>query len=1323
MSLAALASGSNLAFRHYTTDNGLPSNCVRDIMQDSRGFIWFATDGGLVRFDGQRFRVFSLSKVEGKHFQDDFVSSMHELDGKIWIGVDTQLFYYDPETEKILAPELHYAPACTSRIDSYVRDMTSDKDGNLWLAVAGNGVFKVNSVTGDVVNYEFPQLSNMVGRIYVDSRNDVWVMGNQGRGILFKLNKSDDTFKPLQLKLDGRPLHVIAVAMVEDEAHNMWIGMWDSGLYRFDPFTGEAYAALQPGADRGLVHIHSITAGSNDALFIGSDAGLTVFNPKSGEYTLYKNDELDRRSLSDQFVYPILRDREDGMWIGTFYGGVNYLAPDLKQFNAHRHSRFVNSVSGDIISGFCEDGMGNVWIASDDGGLCYYTPSTGRYSHVALPSTGAVPFNNNVHALCLDGDDLWIGTYTTGVGVYNIKTHLMRHYYPREDDDSSLDGWSSYAIYRDRDRNIWVSTMDMINLYDREADNFKRVRSLGAMTIDIDQDVLGNLWFSTQGKGLFRYDTRHRVWKNYRFSGDEGALPHNHVNCTTIDSRGRMWVATANGLCRYVPERDSFEIINIGDVPSKTVFSVIEDQNSLWLTTSNGLVRYSLVDGSSELFTTFDGLSNNQFMLNAGLKTSSGCIYLGTIKGLNSFYPYQIRPNQAMPPVAFTELDVVNSVVEVGDSRLPKSLNSVERIELSHEDYLFSLSFSALSYVNPSKNHLRYKLEGFDKTWINAGSDNRATYTNLPPGNYRMMVQASNNDNLWNEDGITLHIKILPPWYASIPMKILYVLLALGLIFLLIRLLLRYYDKQHKVELSRVSANKEKEVYQAKMSFFTMIAHEIRTPVSLIIGPLEKIMRSPGELSPTVRDDLNIINRNSQRLLFLVNQLLDFKKVEQNGFTVQFSRQNVTNLVTAVAERFAPSIEQMGGKLVVEQCERDIEADVDAEALTKLVSNLLNNARKYMKDRIVIACHADEGQGWFTISVSDNGVGISRDNQEKIFKPFFQVMDDNRESKGGTGLGLSIVQSVVEAHKGEIKVESSLGNGATFIVTLPLRQEGVTASAGNDIMSPAEDKGCSRAIDGGVNDVSRPVMLIVDDNEEMLQFITSNFNSDYEVVTAVNGKEALDKLSRHEVALIVSDWMMPVMNGVELCRAVRSNCNYSHIPFILLTAKTDNYSKIEGLNCGADAYVEKPFSVNYLEARIHNLVEMRKLLREKFSQTPLEPINTIAPNPVDDQFLTQLTNIIEENFSNPELSVDFLANRMGISRSGLYAKIKTLANVTPNELIQLTRLKKAAKLLAENKYRINEICYMVGFNSSSYFSKCFQRQFGIKPGEFTPHSL
>ncbi|WP_304476855.1 ATP-binding protein, partial [uncultured Muribaculum sp.] len=455
----------------------------------------------------------------------------------------------------------------------------------------------------------------------------------------------------------------------------------------------------------------------------------------------------------------------------------------------------------------------------------------------------------------------------------------------------------------------------------------------------------------------------------------------------------------------------------------------------------------------------------------------------------------------------------------------------------------------------------------------------------------------------------------------------------------------------------------------------------------------------------------------------LVNQLLDFKKVEQNGFTVQFSRQNVTNLVTAVAERFAPSIEQMGGKLVVEQCERDIEADVDAEALTKLVSNLLNNARKYMKDRIVIACHADEGQGWFTISVSDNGVGISRDNQEKIFKPFFQVMDDNRESKGGTGLGLSIVQSVVEAHKGEIKVESSLGNGATFIVTLPLRQEGVTASAGNDIMSPAEDKGCSRAIDGGVNDVSRPVMLIVDDNEEMLQFITSNFNSDYEVVTAVNGKEALDKLSRHEVALIVSDWMMPVMNGVELCRAVRSNCNYSHIPFILLTAKTDNYSKIEGLNCGADAYVEKPFSVNYLEARIHNLVEMRKLLREKFSQTPLEPINTIAPNPVDDQFLTQLTNIIEENFSNPELSVDFLANRMGISRSGLYAKIKTLANVTPNELIQLTRLKKAAKLLAENKYRINEICYMVGFNSSSYFSKCFQRQFGIKPGEFTPHSL
>lgn len=494
-----------------------------------------------------------------------------------------------------------------------------------------------------------------------------------------------------------------------------------------------------------------------------------------------------------------------------------------------------------------------------------------------------------------------------------------------------------------------------------------------------------------------------------------------------------------------------------------------------------------------------------------------------------------------------------------------------------------------------------------------------------------------------------------------------------------------------------------------------MIAHEIRTPVSLIIGPLEKIMKSSIPMPAVLRDDLNIIDRNSQRLLFLVNQLLDFRKVEQEGITMKYASQNIRQLLQAVCERFKPFITQHGAHLEVEYPDADFTAMVDSEAITKLISNLLTNASKYTKDRVVLSCVVQPEQHTFVVKVTDNGIGISKEDRKRIFKPFFQAMDN----KPGTGIGLSIVKSIVESHNGCIEVESEINKGSSFIVTLPIEQVGVTAQEGEaGVLNPAIPEDILSETLPVVSSKDKPLMLIVDDNEEMLNFLSSSFSAQYSILTAEDGVEALEKLKEHEVTLIVSDWMMPRMNGVEFCKALRVDQAISHIPFILLTAKTDTNSKIEGMDCGADAYIEKPFSVQYLEACIKNLLDLRNLLRQKFSKMPMVPLNSIASNSVDNKFLTRINEIIEQNFSEPELTIDFLAEQLGISRSGLFSKIKTLANVTPNELIQIVRLKKAAALLAENKYRINEICYMVGFNSPSYFAKCFQKQFGIKPGEF-----
>ena len=597
----------------------------------------------------------------------------------------------------------------------------------------------------------------------------------------------------------------------------------------------------------------------------------------------------------------------------------------------------------------------------------------------------------------------------------------------------------------------------------------------------------------------------------------------------------------------------------------------------------------------------------------------------------------------------------------------------------------------------------------------NVGSQNKATYTNLPAGTYTFKVKATNNDGIWSEQEASLKIVIHPPFYWSLPAKLLYFLLLCVALTFFIRFLLKRSEKKHTAEIKQLNVNKEKEVHEAKIKFFTMIAHEIRTPVSLIIGPLEKIMRSSIPMPAMLRDDLNIIDRNSQRLLFLVNQLLDFRKVEQEGMTMKYTLQNIRQLLEAVCERFNPFITQHGAHLTVEYPDANFTAMVDSEAVTKLISNLLTNASKYTKDEVILSCVVQPEQHTFVIRVTDNGIGISKEDQKKIFKPFYQAMDN----KPGTGIGLSIVKSIVESHNGCIEVESEVNKGSSFIVTLPIEQsqEAIQEGEANGLNPAIPEDILSESLPAAVSK-DKPVMLIVDDNEEMLNFLSGNFSNQYSILTAEDGIEALEKLKENDVTLIVSDWMMPRMDGVELCKALRADQDISHIPFILLTAKTDTNSKIEGMDCGADAYIEKPFSVQYLEACIKNLLDLRNLLRQKFSKMPLVPLNSIANNSMDNKFLTRINEIIEQNFSNSELSVDFLAEELCISRSGLFAKIKTLANVTPNELIQIVRLKKAAALLSENKYRINEICYMVGFNNPSYFAKCFQKQFGIKPGEF-----
>lgn len=1281
-------------FRHYNIENGISSNGISSIIQDRKGYIWIGTDNGISRFDGTQFVFYQKKNPRYQNLQGNSINTICEINDKeIWIGTENGVYIYNQEEDKFTPFNIETEEGVS--ISSWVNHMIYDKDKNIWIATRKQEVFQYNTQSGKLTQFDIPQGDGIILFMLNDKQNNIWATGLSN---LYRLNKVTNKFEIF--RIEGEDRGIYSMALWEDASQNLWIGTWEEGIWKLNPNTRQVEKFRNSGKDK-ISHIHSIIEYSPEILFIGSDDGLTIFNQTTQESKLYSCYGETNTSLSDKFIYPMLKDREGGIWIGTYYNGVNYLPPYSGQFKGYSASEDYTYFQSKIISRFLEDEQGNVWIASDDGGLSCFVPSTEQF--VDFPGREKIRTSNQ-HALCMVGHELWIGTYSNGIQVLNTQNGQVRNY----NTNNGLDVSSIYAFLKDSRGRIWTGSMSGVCLYNPQTDRFTTIKNLDALIIEMQEDAKGNIWIATQGRGIFKYIPEKDVWKKYEKAQ---GLNCSYINHLCINRENELWVATSEGLYRYNAEQDTF-VHQPLKINNESISAILEGENSLWLTTAKGLVKYTPETGDIQIFTKSDGLQSEAFVMASGLKTRNGEFFIGSINGFNTFYPHLLKLNTQKPQIVITGLEIFNHRIATDpDGILPAPIDRLKEIHLSYKDNVITLNYAALSYCTPEKNQYAYKLEGFDKEWNYVGSQHSTTYTNLPAGTYTFRVKASNNDLIWSDREATLRIIIHPPFYQTLPFKIGYVILFFCLIGLVFRYLIGKSEKKHAKQIRQIQQNQEKEVHEAKINFFTMIAHEIRTPVSLIIGPLEKIMQAPISLPENVRNDLEIIDRNSQRLLYLVNQLLDFRKVEQNEMRMSFSTQSIKPLMKAVCERFQPSFKQKGITLTVNYPDDSFQADLDKEAITKVLSNLLTNANKYTKDQIQVSFSEQPSQQTFTIQVADNGRGMSQDEQKKIFKPFYQ----GAENKPGTGIGLSIVKGIVEAHHGIIEVSSQPMMGATFTVILPVHQQHVVKQADTALL-PEDILPEETVLPNHKNE--QQVMLIVDDNEDMTHFLSDNFKSTYTLLTATDGAEALEILKDHEVSIIISDWMMPNMNGIELCKAVRANQLTSHIPFILLTAKTDTHSKIEGMNCGADVYVEKPFSLQYLEACIKNLLELRNQLRRKFSQMPTIPINTIAENKADATFLDKMNRIIEENFANPELSVDFLAEKLCISRSGLFAKIKGLANITPNEMIQLVRLKKAASLLLENKYRINEVSYMVGFNNPSYFSKCFQKQFGIKPGEF-----
>ena len=1300
-------------FKNLSIRNGLSQNTVNAILQDRKGFMWLGTKDGLNRYDGLSFRKFKHDAANPRSIGNSFITSLYEdFNGNIWVGTDAGVYIYYPEKEAF--EEFDCQSLEKTRIERSVSMIAGDKQGRVWIAVEAQGMFCYDARQKLLRNYPLSEISSNIKCFTFDSGGTLW-LGFYGDGLYYSKDNLA-TVHPYGSPEDGKREFEggVITKIVQGNYNCLYIGSVKEGVSELNLTSGQVRNLLAIDESGESIFCRDLLPYSDNELWIGTESGIYIYNLRTAQFIHLRASLYDSYSLSDNAIYALYKDREEGLWIGSYFGGVDYYPRQYTYFAKYYPKNIANSLHGKRVREFCRADDGTLWIGTEDGGLNHFNPKTKEF-HFFEPSAGFT----NIHGLCMDGSHLWVGTFSKGLRVIDTRTGVILRTYTEGHTSHSLNDNSIFSICRTSAGEIYLGTLFGLLRYNRTQDNFDRIPELnGKFVYDIKEDSYGNLWLATYANGAYCYDVSARRWKNYVFDAeDEKSLPYDKVLSVFEDSYRQIWLTTqGGGFCLFHPDTETFTRYGLKDgLPNNVVYQIVEDDDRfLWLTTNNGLVRFDPKTMEMKVFSTANGLPTNQFNYRSGFKDEAGNIYLGSINGFVAFDPRTFAENRQVPAVAITDFLLFNKEVPVGetDSPLKSSITFSDKVVLTADQNSFSFRIAALSYQAPRMNKLMYKLEGFDEGWLTIGESPLVTYSNLGYGDYVFKVKASNSDGVWNEQETSLHLSILPPFYLSGWAYCFYVLFFMGcLVCVIFYFKRRNYRKQHR-QMEMLEQEKEREVYHAKIDFFTNVAHEIRTPLTLIKGPLENIILKK-EVDSETKEDLYIMKQNTERLLNLTNQLLDFRKTETRGFRLNFTECDVVAVLRETYLRFTSLAKQKGLDFILELPQECFMADVNQEALTKIISNLLNNGVKYASTYLRISLETDEKV--FHIRTFNDGEMIPDTMKEEIFKPFVRL-DKEDEVTTGTGIGLALSRSLAELHQGSLMMEKGEEVNC-FCLTLPVNQDStITLSAEN--VSQVEENSCGWEQEETDTKEKKPMILVVEDNPDMLAFVRKQLTTEYSVLTAMNGIEALAVLDNHYVNLVVSDVMMPQMDGFELCKTIKSDLSYSHIPVVLLTAKTNIQSKIEGLELGADAYIEKPFSVEYLLANISSLIHNREKLRQTFAKSPFVAANTMALTKADEEFIWKLNDIIQANLHNPEFSMEDMADALKMSRSSFYRKIKGVLDLSPNEYLRLERLKQAAQLLKEGKSRVNEICYTVGFNSPSYFSKCFLKQFGVLPKDF-----
>jgi signal transduction histidine kinase/ligand-binding sensor domain-containing protein/DNA-binding response OmpR family regulator len=1333
------------AFKNYERNiddpNSISDDAILSMCADTGGVLWFGTDaGGINRFDSktETYTTFRAGQNTQKDLSSDRIKKIF-IDSRnhIWVGTDTGLNRMVLNSdrcsqEKCRLDRFGFGESYSTyrRIaDNNVNDIIEDKNGDIWIATS-NGLSRGH---------------------YTDSLN-----------IQFTSYRHEER--------DPNSLMSNSLSCLEVDSEGLiWIGTSDKGIIMFDP-ASESFLNFQSKSDdHTSLSSNNITKLLNDPidpdiLWIGTWMnGFNSFNRKSQKAIRYMSDDMN---VPESAITDMYQDNGGNIWIASFGLGIsrfNIHQQNFLSFTA-QHSR-EKGLPVPFITNMVEvpDQSGKfLWLTSGGGGLLKYDIIKDEYTQFIYKPTHPESNSFNVFRIIQyqapennqDKKLLWIGTSDDGLAWFDITTErFIDSPSPANQQLKQIKGTvHDLLFYKKKNHDlIFIGTMDRGGyIYDFGQKVLKNIRYRENDPETIRNDVIshffeddsGNIWICTMGGGISIYnplteEMNHLLYKE----GTSNGLPHSRINSVYQDTKGRIWIATfGSGFCMFDRKKNTYYPYNENDgLPDNCIFGILEDNEGfLWISTQKGLVRF---DPDEKTFTHFDysdGIPLKNFLNDAFYKRSDGSLIFGGMGGFTIVQPSKLKQNSSRASLVLTNFTINNkSLDSYHEIYLKKNIAYTKNIVLPFSHNTFAFEFSYLDFFSPLKNHYRYKLNGLDEEWISSDASKRyASYTQVPPGKYIFYLKAANNSGFWNPEPLSINLTILPPWYRTNLAYLIYLLMGLGSIIILWRIQVNRLKMRQQIDMEHYQAEKLKELDESKSRFFANISHEFRTPLTLIEGPIRQLKN--GEYQGNLKEAYNLILKNTKRLVDLINQLLDLSKLESKKLKLQAANQNIVPLLSGLVQSFESLARRKNIEYTFSKPKKEIDLYIDQEKFEKIIINLLSNAFKFTpeKGRITVGVlihpeshfTSENGeQPKLKISISNSGSFLKPDQIEHIFDRFYQVNELSIDHLEGTGIGLALVKELVELHHGYVSVQSDHDIGTIFTLQLPLGKDHLSSDEISDTFEePIEKEQISEdSLDTShqklkslsVKMPHKQRVLIVEDNQDVRLYVAGLINSEYSIFEAENGKQALDIARKKNPDLVITDVMMPEMNGMEFCRRLKKDIEISHIPIIMLTARADIEDKLEGLELGADDYIEKPFEAEELKLRIRNIFKQRDRLRNRLNKDAVLRPEEITVTSIDAKFLQKLINVIEIEMHRPDFTVEEIARIMNVSKATLNRKINSITNLSPGALVRWMRLKKAQNLLKSGAATISEIAFEVGYDSLSHFSQIYKRQFGLRPSD------